>query len=304
VGGDGLLGAVFALAASVLWGAADFGGGLLSRLRSAQRIVLLSHAVSLALLLVVVGVVRPHWGWYVLYGVAAGACSLVALVTFYRAMAAGPMTLVAPITATGMMMPVLYGVATGERLSLAQGVGMVLALFGVVLASGPQLRGDRAARTTIVLAVVATVSFGGVMTLLSLGGGHGHGLLPLLTAQRAVSVTVLGVTVYGARARSRRATAGSDTDTGAGTGADAEALPPLTARQWLANGLLGVSDTTANAAYVVSTQQGGLAVVSALSSLYPVVTALLARYVLAERLGAAQTAGVVTALGGVVMLNV
>ena len=112
--------ALLALAASALWGTSDFGGGLISRRLDPAAAVLISQAVALAGLLVLLPFLRVPAGSYLLLGGAAGVAATLSLAAFYRAMATAPMSLVAPITAAGSCIPVLVGVARGERLSPAQ----------------------------------------------------------------------------------------------------------------------------------------------------------------------------------------
>lgn len=275
--------AALALIAAVVWGGSDFYAGLLSRRLTVTLVVLLTQAIALALLLAGLPLLHLPIGPYLFEGAAAGVVGLIAILAFYKAMAAGPMSLVAPVSAAGGVLPVIYGIARGERLDTAESAGIALALVGVILASGPELRAESAgSRTTLLLTGIAAVGFGFVFPLLAVGGHTS--LYGTLAVQRLVSVTGLAALLPRLRAGA----------------APAARIP---ARTWAALILLGVTDIAANSAYTLATRHGGLAVVTVLASLYPVVTAVLARLVLAERLRGVQAFGVVTALVGIVLVN-
>jgi drug/metabolite transporter (DMT)-like permease len=273
--------ALLALAASALWGTSDFGGGLISRRLDASAAVLISQALALAGLLALLPFLRLTSGPYLLIGAAAGVVATLSLAAFYRAMATAPMSLVAPITAAGSGIPVLVGIARGEHLSSLQLAGIVVTLIGIVLASGPEFRsGVAVRRQALWLAIAAAIGFGVAYTLLALAAGHG--LYGTLLSQRIGGLIVLGPIVLCA-----------------GT------LPGirLTARRLVALAAIGVTDIVANGSYALAASRGDLSIAAVLASLYPVVTALLARTILSERLRAVQSVGVVTALAGVLLLS-
>src|SRR3954470_21098169 len=156
---------VLGLAASLFWGVSDFIGGLQSR-RSPQITVMLLGAgvafAGLATVVVVDGTPRPGLG-PLLWGVAGGAAVTVGLAAFYRGLAIGMMSVVAPVSSTGAILPVAVGIAGGERPGLLAMVGAVLAITGVVLVSRQE--GDRSRRSSalvlsVVLALVAALGFG------------------------------------------------------------------------------------------------------------------------------------------------
>ena len=131
-------GLVLALSASVLWGTADFAGGRLSRHLPLLIVVTCSQGAGLVVLLIVLllrgGVQPAAAGW----GTVAGVLSVGSVACLYRALAIGTMSVIAPIVATSAVVPVLVGLATGERPGPAAGAGIVLALAGVALASRQQ----------------------------------------------------------------------------------------------------------------------------------------------------------------------
>jgi drug/metabolite transporter (DMT)-like permease len=271
--------AIFALAASLLWGAADFAGGLASRRLPALTVMVLSQGVALAgVAVVVVATGGGPWGAYLLYGVACGVVGPVALAAFYRALAIAPMGLVAPIAAVGVAIPVLVGVASGDALQSAHLAGIGLAVVGIVLASGPELRAsDGTVRHALALALVAAAGFGTVFVLIAGGSQVDVGMTLLVQRLTNVCLGVLALLVVRPDARPGRA--------------DLRLIA-----------FVGIADVGANAAFGFASQAGLLSVTSVLASLYPVVTALLARQLLRERLTRVQVAGVTSALGGVLLL--
>jgi drug/metabolite transporter (DMT)-like permease len=267
-----------ALLSSVLWGTSDFLGGTATRRMPALAVVALSQLTALLLLVPVVLLLgsAPLHPWQ---GVLAGLVGSVALGAFYAALASGTMGVVAPIAATGALVPVVVGLVRGDQPSALQVAGIVVALAGVVLASGPELSGSAPVRP-LLLAVVAAVGFGTVIVLIADGSkGEPGAVVVTLLLMRSASVAALGPLVL-ARGAAR------------GT---LRHLPLVAA--------VGVGDVAANACFAFSTRGGLLSVVAVLASLYPVVTVVLARQVHGERLLPVQLAGAAATLAGVVLLS-
>jgi drug/metabolite transporter (DMT)-like permease len=273
---------LLALASAVVYGSADFCGGLASRRATSFAVVAVSQAAGLAVLLALL----PWLGGHphpadLAWGAAAGTAGAAGLVVFYRALAQGVMSIVAPVTAvSAAAVPVLVGLGLGERIGLPATAGIVLALVAVVLVAAEEgLSSLRAARpASLVPALVAGAAFGLFFVLLD-RTSDGAGLAPLVGA-RTVSVTlVVLLAVLGRRSlRTPRA-----------------ALPMVL--------LAGVGDMAANALFLLATQQGSqLAITGVLASLYPASTVLLAQFVLRERLAGAQVAGLASAVGAVVLI--
>jgi uncharacterized membrane protein len=215
----------------------------------------------------------------VLLSLAAGAAGALALGAFYRALAVGTMSVVAPISASGVTLPVAVGIATGDRPSTVQAVGLVLTVVGVVLASREVHAGapPAGARTSVVLALLAAVGFGSFFTLAD--GAAEDSVLWLLVISRTTAVVLL---------------AGILAATGAG-GAVARLAPRTVATLML----VGALDLAATGLFALASTEGELAVVAVVGSLYPVATVLLARLVLDEQLRGPQWAGVALAFAGV-----
>jgi len=272
---------LLALGSSVLWGSADFSGGLLSRRRPVLAVTWASQAVALLALVLLAGV-QHSWarpGGYFWYGVAAGVCGSVGLLAFYRALAAGPMGLVAAISGTAVLLPVLAGILRGEEPGPVQYAGITLAVGGVTLASGPELRpgGQPVRRGTLGLALLSALGFGGYFT--AVAWARGQNLTMLLVTQRTTNLMIGGALLLGTATAVRIAT---------------RDLPLLA--------FVGLADMAANATYALATRAGSISVVSVLASTYPLVTALLARVLLGERLRPIQQVGAATALAGVLLL--
>jgi drug/metabolite transporter (DMT)-like permease len=273
--------ALLALVASALWGTSDFGGGLMSRRLDPSAAVLISQALALAGLLVLLPFLAVPAGTYALTAAAAGVVATLSLAAFYRAMASAPMSLVAPITAAGTGIPVVVGMARGEHLNVLQLTGIAVTLTGIVLASGPEFRsGVPVRRHALGFAIGAAVGFGVAYTLLALAASSG--VYGTLLWQRIGGLIVLAPIV--ARSGVMRSIG-------------------LTARRLGALALIGGCDIVANGSYALAASRGDLSIAAVLASLYPVVTALLARGILAERLRPVQSVGVIAAVTGVLLLS-
>lgn len=283
--------ALFALATALLWGLADFGGGLLTRRTPALTVVVVSQSIAVAVLGVVV-VATGAWteaGPLLWYAVAAGVVGPVAMLAFYKALALGPMGVVSPLGSIGVAVPVGVGVVVGERPGLLQIAGIAVAVAGIVLAGGPQLRGAAVQRRAIALTLVAAFGFGAVMALIAEASTSMTGLFLALFVQRVTNVGVGGTALYVSVQRGGRALPEEG-----GIQVIRAALPALA--------FVGLADVAANGTYSIAAQNGPVTVAAVLASLYPVITAVAARGVLKERLRAVQAAGAGLALLGTVLL--
>ncbi|MFF8669331.1 EamA family transporter [Streptomyces sp. NPDC015242] len=280
--------ALFALATSVLWGLADFGGGLLTRRTPALTVVVVSQSIAVAVLGAVV-VAAGAWsevGAQLWFAVAAGLVGPVAMLAFYKALALGPMGVVSPLGSIGVAVPVGVGLVLGERPGLLQFVGILVAVAGVCLAGGPQFRGAPVQRQAIALTLLAAFGFGAVMALIAEASSTLTGLFLALFVQRVTNVAAGGLALY---VSVRRGTPALPAD-----GFPWRTLPALA--------FVGLADVAANGTYAIAAQQGPVTVAAVLASLYPVVTAVAARGFLRERLRAIQAAGAGLALVGTVLL--
>ncbi len=262
-----------------MWGTADFLGGVASKRRPPLAVVGFSQTFGL-LVMLVVATATMSWGAdlsYIPWAFMGSACGILGLLAFYSALANGVMGIVAPITACGVVVPVAVGIARGDIPSPLQAGGIVIAIVGIVLATGPELRGAGDSRS-VLFAAIAGVLFGLVFVALA-GGGESSSIMTV-TAMRIISVT--GLVIVGLIARS----------TGGITRMD---LPAIA--------VVGAFDALANVALGVAAQGNNLTITAVLGSLYPIVTALLAWAILKERMRRIQYLGVVVAMAGVVALT-
>ena len=270
------------------WGAADFFGGVQSRRLPALTVAFWSQvagALALAVALAVLGV-RPA-GAGVAWGLAAGVGSGIALVLFYRGLAEGTMSVVAPISACGAIVPVAAALIAGDRPGAIAGVGVLAAIAGVMLVSRapnpPRARtvGTGGSGPVLAMALGSALGFGLFYVFVDAGTAvPGGSPLWVIAGARASSLLVLSMIALvgwrsGLRWPGRR-------------------IGPVA--------LVGLADTGANLLFAYAATTGNLAVVGVLGSLYPVATVVLARWLLGERLSGGQNAGVVLALTGVGLL--
>jgi len=222
------------------------------------------------------GVPGPEVAWATLSGVLG----TIGLYAFYRGMATGAISVVAPIAAVAAGVPVIWGVAvSGDRIDGLKAIGFVLAVGGSVTAS-LELRPERRQFASGVgWAALAMLAFGAYYVPMHAASAHDW-LWPAFLF-RCASVTLVWAFVLG-------------------RGAWPSGLRP----HWPGLVAVGFLDTGGNALFAAaSSTHGLLSVVSVLASLYPVVTVLLARLVLGERVQRTQDAGVLVALAGVVLIT-
>lgn len=265
-----------ALGASLAWGASDFLAGLNTRRLALLWVLLVSQATGLVLVgvaAVASGAPLPG-GDAALLATGAGIAELIAFAALYKALAVGPMSVVAPISAMAALLPITVGLAAGHAPTGAQAAGMALALGGAALASF-QYGGDhRRVATGVGLAVVAALGFGAFFVGTDLAADDGA--LWAVAINRAAAVSVLVVVVLALRRPS-----------------------PLKRDQIAPLAAVGALDISANVMFAVALTVGMAAAVSVLGSLYPVATVILARAILREELSFSQRGGVLAALAGI-----
>lgn len=162
---------LLALGTSVLYGAASFQAGGLSRRVPAALLALWSQVA------------------------AAGVVGAAGVLIYYRRLASGPTSLVAPLAGAGAAVPVVVGIARGDAPGALVLAGLAVVLLGLGLASiapggaepasapapckprlgrTPSDRGPRSG-TAIPLALLAALSFGGYIVLLAAGSANAAG---------------------------------------------------------------------------------------------------------------------------------
>ena len=280
---------VLALLSAVAYGAADFLGGMAARKATAVAAVVVSQTAGLILLLLALPllpetIVNPI---DIAWGAGAGLAGGSGVALLYRALALGPMSVVAPLTAVfAAAVPVFTGLALGERLSMVTTLGIALAAIAIVLIGqeqGPRstvhgLRPDvLPSARSIILSILAGLLVGVFFISLERTSAA-SGLWPLVPAR------VVAISLFTASALAGR-------------------RPVLV--PWSVAGVAvgaGALDMLANALFLIAVQQGPLSVVATLASLYPASTIILARIVLRERWSRLQAAGIATAVAATVMI--
>jgi drug/metabolite transporter (DMT)-like permease len=281
------------LGSGLCWGAADFFGGIQSRRLPALTVAFWSQvagALGIGVALGVQPILGIQGGWPaaagVAWGMAAGIGSGCALVLFYRALAEGTMSVVAPVSACGAIVPVAAALLAGEQPGAIAGLGVLAAVTGVVLVSRSRTQvPSRAAATrpgrVLAMALGSALGFGLFYVFVDAGTAvSGGSPLSVIAGARTSSLLVLSaIALVGWRSGLRW---------------PGRRIGPVA--------LVGIGDTGANLLFAYAATAGNLAVVGVLGSLYPVATVVLARWLLGERLSGGQNAGVVLALTGVGLL--
>ena len=269
-----------ALGASLAGGVADFVGPLWGRTWGALRVLLWAQVGGVVAIAVAVALrgQGPH-GWEIVLAVPAALSGTLGLYAYYRGMAVGAMSVVAPIAGVSAVVPVVFGIATGDRLSAAQVAGIVCAIAGVGLASIEHQEGTRRIAAGVGLAALAAIGFGFYFPPMHAAGSTDFWWASLLFRTTAFAVVAAAVAVR---------------------------HPPLRLRprDLAVVVAVGIGDTLGNVLFAASSSHGLVSLTSVLASLYPIVTVLLAAAVLHEHVAASQRAGIVLTLTGVVLISV
>jgi drug/metabolite transporter (DMT)-like permease len=318
-----MISAVLALVGALVYGGADFLGGLAAkRLRS----IVVTAAAALSGLLALL-IAQPFIGgeWApsdLALGVFAGGFGVAAVVLLYACLAIGPMSILSPLTAVvSAIAPMLWGLlVNGESLSATAYGGLAVALVAVVLVGF--IPGEKVVRPTargLVMALGAGLAIGGFLIVIDQTSAR-SGLVPLVMSRATtfvVTAVIVGVLVLSAARRGRGAASVlrpspaplGGTPSGHGDLEHATRTHPTpvpsAARAWWLAAACGVVDAAANALALIALRGGDLSIVSALTALYPAGTILLAAVVLRERVAAIQWVGLGLALvaGGMLALG-
>ena len=273
---------LLALLAAGSYGVSDFLGGLASRGAKAATVLLYNYPVGAlimaALLPVFPGSVSPAT---LAWSVAGGAFGLLGVGLLYSALAVAPMNVVSPVTAVlSAIVPVVFGVAVGERPSALAWSGIALGLIAVTLVSRTPAAGRHASipARALIMALAAGVGFGAYFICLARSDPD-SGLWPVVIARVCSALLILPLALR--------------------TGAAVRLRGRLLTLA-LASGLL---DAAANLAFLLASRHGFLSVASVITALYPAGTVLLAVGLLKERTGPVQRVGLALAVGAVVLVT-
>lgn len=262
---------VLGLTSAVVWGAADFGGGLTSRRTTVYGVVLVSQLAGLALAAAMALIRNEAFpgpadvGWSLVAGILGG----IGITALYRGLAVGTMSIVAPIIGVvAAVIPVIGGIVLEGVPPTLVLVGIALAVVAVLLVS--RVTDEGGGRAGLAEALVAGVSIGlfGI-AIAQISDGSVFGPMSLIRVTQSILVVILILVTRSVWRPGRRY------------------LPALIA--------IGVLDMTGNIAYLLAVQTGLLAVASVLSALYPIVTVILAAVVLGERITRDHWVGIVIA---------
>ncbi len=275
-----MLAAVCALGASLAWGVGDFLGGLKSRTVPLLVVMLgaqVSGVLGIAVIVVLAGNGPP--GPAVAWASLAALFGTLGLASFYRGMSVGSISIVAPIAAVAAVVPVVFGIATGDDVTAGQALGFALALGGVALASFEQdPTGAARLAAGVPWAIAAVVGFGGYYVPMHQASEQDFLWAAFVFRGTAGLLTLTAWLVF---------------------------RPPLAAARGSLGtiALIGLMDTAGNTLFAAASSLGEVSVVSVLATLYPVTTVALAALVLSERVSRLQGLGVVAALAGVVLIS-
>jgi drug/metabolite transporter (DMT)-like permease len=320
-----MLSAALALVGAIIYGAADFLGGLAAKRLRSIVVTAVAAASGFVLLMLALPLVGGRWAPVdVAWGALAGAFGVVAIALLYACLAIGPMSILSPLTAiVSAIAPMLWGLrVNGETLSPIGYVGLAVALIAVVLVGF--IPGEKVVRPHargLLMAVGAGLAIGAFLIVIDQTSPE-SGLVPLVMTRvtnMAITVVLIGALILRALRRGRRAAsvldvAGvavgatpsghADLEHAHAGGSDEPSDGGSRSRAWWLAIACGVVDAAANAVMLLALRIGDLSIVSALTALYPAGTILLAAIVLRERVAAVQWAGLTLALiaGGMLAL--
>ena len=281
------MGSLLALLSSALWGTADFFGGKLSKKYAPILVLGMTQAIGLLFGITLVllsgelfGSNPPNAfgdGGYFFAGAIAGVTGYIGLICLYAGLSTGRMGVVSPISALSAVIPLTVALVTGEVLTTAQGIGVVIAMVGAFCASGPELSQGLSPKP-IFLALGAAAGFGTAMTFMAIGS-ESSALMTMVMMRATTFIVNIFLVI-------RFRTVGNF---------EKSEIPVLL--------FIGVSDFLANLLLGVATNFGLVSLVMVLGSIYPIVTALLAFIILKERLHRVQYVGIVFAVAGVALIS-
>ena len=262
----------FGIGSALTWGAGDFSGGFATKKESVLTVILYSQIIGGLLLIglqLMMGENAPQIG-HLAWGGAAGLCGTVGLVALYRGLACGRMGIVAPVSAVlTALVPLAFSFFAEGMPKGTQIIGFGSALIAVWLFSSTRGHGS-ILKTELMLSLIAGVSFG--LFFICIDRVSSEAILWPLVAARVASISIMAI-ILGFRGRIH--------------------LPRHS--QWPYIVLAGVLDTAGNAFFALASQIGRLDVSAVVASMYPASTVLLARFLLKERIGRQQQAGLAIA---------
>ena len=270
------------LAACFGWGVADFLGGLKSRQLSVFSVLMVSSFFGLGAILVIVLIrgVAPPESPVLLLAVVGGGAGLAAMFLLYRGLSIGSMAIVAPISATGVILPVVVSLATGDNPTLLQKLGMTIAIAGAVFASLEKTDNGNGRRlaTGVGLAIGSAIAAGIFFVVMDQASEADPYWAAFLMRFSYFAFLIIIFVLKRPSIRTGKVH-----------------MPAII--------FLGICDALAGFAYALATTQGMLGLVAVVGALYPAVTVLLSMLILHERPQPIQFIGVVLAVGGIAFIS-
>ena len=274
---------LLALLSSAMWGTADFFAGRLSKKFHPFAVLGLSQVFGLVTGVLIV-LISGDWhgqalglDGYLISGALAGLFGYLGLACLYEGLSTGRMGVVSPISSMSAVIPLVYALITGDKLSTIASIGIVVALVGVFCASGPELSNGLPIKP-LLLALGAAAGFGLALTFIAIGS-QASALLTMVSMRGATFFVTLAIAL-------------KFKSTGGFSKGDMPILIFIGAADFIANLLLGVATT-----------KGLVSVAMVFGSLYPIATALLAFKFLNERLHKVQYVGIILAVTGVSLIS-
>ena len=277
------MGILFGLSAALAWGTSDFLGGRFSTKHPVLTVGVVAQATGFVLLLLVGLVIRPEiTGEAVAWGLAAGLFTSFGGMALYKGLATADSSVVAPLSACGAIVPVVFAFASGHAPSMVQSSGIVFAFAGALLCSLPAEGvhfGSAHHLRPVVYGLAAAVGFGLFFVFVDQGATTDEGSIVVIGAARFGGMMALGVAGF---------LSGSAPSPGRDT-------PKFVA--------VGAIDVSANGLFALANNRGNVAVASVLASLYPLQTLVLSRIFTTERFTGLRILGAALALVGVAAIS-
>jgi drug/metabolite transporter (DMT)-like permease len=274
---------VLGLTAAILYGVADFAGGVASRRHTALTVLLISYPIGAVLMTIMLPFFGGHNDTRVtIYGIAGGAAGLVGVVLMYSLMTVAPINIISPVTAVlAAIVPVAIGVGLGERPHMSAWFGIALGLGAVVLVSRTteDHPHGRIGVRVLALALVSGIGFGMYFVFLARAGDD-SGLWPLVISRFSSAVLIVPL----ALARG--------------------AVTVVRGRMLGVVVIVGACDALANMFFLLAARHGLLSLASVLTALYPATTVILAVWLLHEHTSPTQRLGLALAGGSIVLITV
>ncbi|MBF4572748.1 DMT family transporter [Herbiconiux sp. VKM Ac-1786] len=302
-----MLSATLGLIGAIVYGGADFLGGLASRRLGAVRVTALSAVAGLALIAVALPLIGGTFSAEaVQLGILSGVTGAIALSLLYGCLAIGPMSILSPVTAVvSALVPLTVGLVGGERLSIVGWIAIGIALVAVVLVGFVPEKGAARPRLLGLGMAVGAGAMIGLFLVIIDRTPDDSGLVPLLlnrATSAVIMVSAVVVLVVVTRLRGARSTETAAAGAAGAAGHGPGVLPAWAERAVLLAIACGVVDAIANVLLLLALRAGELTVVSVLTALYPAGTVILAAVLLRERVAPVQVVGLVLAFVAAGML--